>query len=89
MSALDAARAELQRHGHGPAFIAALEAFEAAVRANERGEAPAPTPSPTAVYLATRCNACQHTLNWHRNDVGCTVVLCVCGRFQPPEEEQP
>lgn len=38
-SALDEARAELQRHGHGPAFVAALEAFEAAVRANERGGA--------------------------------------------------
>lgn len=45
--------------------------------------------SPTAVLLASRCHACQHTLNWHRNDVGCTVPLCVCGRFQPPAEEQP
>ncbi|MGW2692379.1 hypothetical protein ACWC3Y_11015 [Streptomyces sp. NPDC001296] len=44
-------------------------------------------PSPTAVLLATRCDTCQHTLNWHRNDVGCTVPLCVCGRFQPPTEE--
>lgn len=44
-------------------------------------------PVPTAVLLATRCDACQHTLNWHRNDVGCTVVLCVCGRFQQPADE--
>ncbi|MDK1473687.1 hypothetical protein QNO07_09665 [Streptomyces sp. 549] len=34
------------------------------------------------VYLSTPCDACHHTLNWHRNDVGCTV--CVCGRFQAP-----
>lgn len=40
-----------------------------------------------AVFLSSRCDACQHTLNWHRNDVGCTVALCVCGRFQPPAEE--
>jgi hypothetical protein len=34
--------------------------------------------------LATRCDACRHTLNWHRNDIGCTVALCVCSRFQQP-----
>ncbi|MBA4865955.1 hypothetical protein H1V43_32345 [Streptomyces sp. PSKA54] len=44
--------------------------------------------SPTAVYLATPCDACRHTLNWHRNDIGCTVPSCVCGRFQPPAEAQ-
>ncbi|MCZ4513504.1 hypothetical protein O3Q52_36235 [Streptomyces sp. ActVer] len=43
--------------------------------------------SPAAVLLSTRCDACRHTLNWHRNDIGCTVALCVCGRFQPPAEE--
>lgn len=43
--------------------------------------------SPTAVLLATPCDACDHTLNWHRNDVGCTVPRCVCGRFQHPDEE--
>ncbi|MFC7909032.1 hypothetical protein [Streptomyces nigra] len=37
MTTLDEARAALQRHARGPAFVAALEAFEAAVRANERG----------------------------------------------------
>ena len=36
------------------------------------------------VLLATPCDACEHTLNWHRNDVGCMVRRCVCGRFQPP-----
>jgi hypothetical protein len=163
-SALDEARAELQRHGHGPAFVVALEHFEAAVRANERAprqpideeqaaallapleakarqmrehrdathraavlreaadridneelpqdyvdmfdngarwaarllrrladEAQPPAkPSPTAVYLATPCDTCGHTLNWHRNDVGCTAPRCVCGRFhQPDDEAQP
>ncbi|MFE7347499.1 hypothetical protein [Streptomyces fimicarius] len=39
---------------------------------------------PTAVLLGTPCDACEHTLNWHRNDVGCTVPRCVCGRFQQP-----
>ncbi|MFH9761344.1 hypothetical protein ACH4MJ_04315 [Streptomyces anulatus] len=36
--------------------------------------------------LATPCDACDHTLNWHRNDVGCTVPRCVCGRFQDAVE---
>ncbi|MGW1546635.1 hypothetical protein [Streptomyces sp. NPDC002346] len=40
--------------------------------------------SPTAVLLATPCDACEHTLNWHRNDARCTVPRCVCGRFQQP-----
>ncbi|MFF3128649.1 hypothetical protein ACFVRD_41790 [Streptomyces sp. NPDC057908] len=40
--------------------------------------------SPTAALLATDCDACRHTLNWHRNDVGCTVPLCVCSQFQQP-----
>jgi hypothetical protein len=39
-----------------------------------------------AAYLSTPCDACRHTLNWHRNDVGCTVTLCVCSRFQQPTE---
>ncbi|MBL1107374.1 hypothetical protein JK361_22670 [Streptomyces sp. 5-8] len=43
--------------------------------------------SPTAAYLATPCDACSHTLNWHRNDVGCTVPRCVCGRFHSPTSE--
>ena len=34
-----------------------------------------------AAYLATPCDTCEHTLNWHRNDVGCTVAHCVCSRF--------
>ncbi|KOV86089.1 MULTISPECIES: hypothetical protein [unclassified Streptomyces] len=36
-----------------------------------------------AALLSTPCDACDHTLNWHRNDVGCTVPRCVCGRWQP------
>jgi hypothetical protein len=56
------------------------------------GEAQQPETQAEAqgALLATRCDACRHTLNWHRNDVGCTVVLCVCGRFQAPvDDEQP
>lgn len=37
--------------------------------------------SPTDILLATKCDACQHTLNWHRNEGGCTVPRCVCDRF--------
>jgi hypothetical protein len=40
--------------------------------------------TPAAAMLATPCDACDHTLNWHRNDVGCTVPRCVCGHFQQP-----
>ncbi|NJP75661.1 hypothetical protein, partial [Streptomyces sp. C1-2] len=40
-------------------------------------------PTPMTVYLATPCDVCSHTLNWHRNDVGCTVSRCVCSRFRP------
>ncbi|MFE4330147.1 hypothetical protein ACFRQM_11975 [Streptomyces sp. NPDC056831] len=39
---------------------------------------------PTAVLLGTPCDACEHTLNWHRNDVGCIVPRCVCSQFQQP-----
>jgi hypothetical protein len=56
----------------------------AAVR---RVAAETPQPATAAALLSTRCNACQHTLNWHRNDVGCTAGLCVCGRFRQPSEE--
>ncbi|WP_399553856.1 hypothetical protein OG473_39335 (plasmid) [Streptomyces anulatus] len=49
------------------------------------GAGPAAVPS-TAAMLSTPCDACDHTLNWHRNDVGCTVPRCVCGRFQDPVE---
>lgn len=49
-----------------------------------------PASEPTiAATLATPCDACDHTLNWHRNDVGCTVPRCVCGRFQDPVEAAP
>ncbi|MCX5138347.1 hypothetical protein [Streptomyces sp. NBC_00338] len=44
----------------------------------------APRPTLAEVYLATPCDACAHTLNWHDNKIGCTVRLCVCGQFQQP-----
>lgn len=44
-----------------------------------------PEPKTAAQYLSTPCDACEHTLNWHRNDVGCTVTDCVCGRFRTPD----
>lgn len=51
---------------------------------------PSRTAAPTvAEMLATSCDACGHTLNWHRNDVGCTVPRCVCGRFQDVVEPAP
>ncbi|MEV4975568.1 hypothetical protein [Streptomyces scopuliridis] len=43
--------------------------------------------SPTAQLLATRCDACRHTLNHHTHHGACGVVLCVCGTFQYPAEE--
>jgi hypothetical protein len=46
-------------------------------------------PSPTEELLATRCDACRHTLNRHFRHGACTVVLCVCGTFQYPVEELP
>lgn len=58
----------------------------------DRRATPAAPPrdvSPTAALLASRCDACQHTLNRHTNYAGCTVPLCVCGRFQPPADEEP
>ncbi|MGW4731770.1 hypothetical protein ACWEQC_21850 [Streptomyces shenzhenensis] len=42
---------------------------------------------PAAVLLSSRCDACEHALNWHTNKGGCTVTLCVCGRFQAPTEQ--
>jgi hypothetical protein len=72
------------------AIRAALEAVDDVRRlageARDERETQAVTVSPTAALLASRCDTCLHTLNWHRNDVGCTVVLCVCGRFQPPTD---
>ncbi|MEV5184197.1 hypothetical protein AB0K88_31095 [Streptomyces werraensis] len=70
--------------------IARLEAEygEAMARVAEL-ERPAVDLKPTvvAMYLATPCDTCNHTLNWHRNDVGCTVGDCVCGRFVEPTEQ--
>jgi hypothetical protein len=39
------------------------------------------------VLLATPCATCGHTLNWHWDDVGCTVDGCTCGRFHEPITE--
>lgn len=91
MSELDKARAALKGYGLLPGFVGALERFEAAVRANERASTTKAANTPTAeAFLSTPCDACRHTLNWHRNDVGCTVTLCVCGRFQlPADQAQP
>ncbi|MFI1728213.1 hypothetical protein ACH40E_03025 [Streptomyces acidicola] len=47
-----------------------------AAEAAARGvAAETPQPETAAALLSTRCDACQHTLNWHRNDVGCTADL--------------
>jgi hypothetical protein len=46
-------------------------------------------PSPTEELLVTPCDACRHTLNRHFRHGACTVVLCVCGTFQYPADEEP
>lgn len=38
------------------------------------------------VYLSSPCDTCDHTLNWHDNQSGCTVPRCTCGRFQSAPE---
>lgn len=40
-------------------------------------------PSWPPVYLASRCAwaGCEHTANWHRIGVGCSVPLCDCTEF--------
>ncbi|MFH9579075.1 hypothetical protein ACH4MO_13890 [Streptomyces globisporus] len=69
-----------------PRTIAAVAATVARqLLGTTTGAGPAAVPS-TAAMLSTPCDACDHTLNWHRNDVGCTVPRCVCGRFQDPVE---
>ncbi|WP_327335090.1 hypothetical protein [Streptomyces anulatus] len=65
------------------AAVAATVARQLLGTTTSEGPAAAPT---TAAMLSTPCDACDHTLNWHRNDVGCTVPRCVCGRFQDPVE---
>ncbi|MFB6626474.1 hypothetical protein ACFCWD_28900 [Streptomyces sp. NPDC056374] len=37
-----------------------------------------------AVTLATPCDNCDHTLNWHSSQANCVVAFCGCGRFRPP-----
>jgi len=46
-------------------------------------------PLPIEELLATRCDACRHSLARHHQHGVCTVVLCVCGTFQYPVEELP
>jgi hypothetical protein len=61
----------------------------AAVRRAANGEE-LPSPASDAlgwVLLATPCATCGHTLNWHWDDVGCTVDGCTCGRFHEPITE--
>ncbi|MFI1165602.1 hypothetical protein ACH4UM_18800 [Streptomyces sp. NPDC020801] len=66
---------------------AAAHTRDAADEAQQQPATEAPETDRTAAYLSTQCDACRHTLNWHRNDVGCTVTHCVCGRFRPSTEE--
>ncbi|MEE1735944.1 hypothetical protein PUR49_05370 [Streptomyces sp. BE147] len=68
-----------------PRTIAAVAATVARQLLDTTSEDTATVPS-IAATLATPCDACDHTLNWHRNDVGCTVPRCVCGRFQDAVE---
>jgi len=81
------ARASGDRQGalHGARLIEA----ELRRMADETPDAQTARPvTPMTVYLSTPCDTCDHTLNWHRNDVGCTVPRCVCGRFQEPAAER-
>lgn len=36
--------------------------------------------------LATPCDTCDHTLNWHDNQTGCILDRCACGRFREPSQ---
>lgn len=87
-------------NGYGPYGCAGCGAFRPAddeddvtpqvpklrgILAGQREQAEA-APS-AAALLATPCDACRHTLNWHRNGVGCTVPRCVCGSWQQPADE--
>lgn len=65
------------------AWIADLHGRRAAVSQPGREETAADASQADAL-LASRCDTCRHTLNRHTNHVGCTVALCVCGRFQVP-----
>ena len=74
-----------------PAVVSAIRAALEGADGSRLAEAPQPeTQAETAAaLLASPCDACRHTLNWHRNDVGCTLALCVCSRFQPPVTAAP
>lgn len=48
-------------------------------------EAQQPTTA-KAAPLATPCNICTHTLNWHRNEGGCSVHACYCRSWQQPTD---
>jgi len=67
-----------------PGLLAAIEGLRRMADEAQPATAEAKRATPMTVYLATPCDACGHTLNWHRNDVGCTTRGCVCGRFQEP-----
>ncbi|MEU9495452.1 hypothetical protein AB0D73_27240 [Streptomyces sp. NPDC048215] len=77
---------EQSLYSQGADAVLAVLAAEAQQPAPAVTEEPTPKPPSTATLLADPCDACQHTLNWHRNDVGCTVPRCVCGRFHATEE---
>ena len=70
--------------GYVPVEVPAVE--QPAAGAQQPKEDP---PSTTEELLATRCDACRHTLARHHQRGACTVVLCVCGTFQHPVEELP
>ncbi|MFI9340002.1 hypothetical protein ACIG0D_01800 [Streptomyces sp. NPDC052773] len=95
--AITAMRREFVEGGLNPAYPTALEQralIDAEMKLRRMADEAQPATeakpvTPMTAYLATPCDACRHTLSWHRNDVGCTVALCVCGSFQAPVEELP
>jgi hypothetical protein len=77
-------------HPVGPRHVAEVLRELLAVEQPAAGAQPKEAqPSPTEELLATRCDACRHTLARHHQRGACTVVLCVCGTFQHPVEELP
>ncbi|MFF9199993.1 hypothetical protein ACF09L_32780 [Streptomyces sp. NPDC014779] len=75
----DAAR---QATGQPAAVLSAENAAAAVAWAIASEKAAGQAATATLVTMATPCDVCDHTLNWHRNDAGCTVPACVCSRFR-------
>jgi len=74
-------RPDSETYGEWQAVVAELRQLAAGT--------PQPETQAAAVLLSSPCDACRHTLNWHRNDIGCVVARCVCSRFQPPADDAP